>query len=153
MSAPVGSYNAIAWSVVNNPQDESSIILDGIAKKDDRTINFLLKFPLELNYVCGEFVGDERKGIVTANQMAELETTFHFDHIFGDAQTPADDELNQGALGFEPLAVIAGNQDTLDIDLMTLEQQLSPEDYNKLQDNLQSLGHVGEGHCRLTNNS
>ncbi len=151
VSAPEGNYNAIGWSLVNDPEKNASVILDGVAVKDDRTVDFVISFPIELEYLCGEFVGDERKGIIEANQPAELETTFHFDHLFGDSETPADDELNLGALGFEPLAVIASNDNQLQTDLPTLEQQLSSEDYSKLMDNLKSLGHVGEGHCRLEN--
>ena len=60
-----------------------------------------------------------------------------------------DDDFNVGALGFKPLAMIA-TSGQLNADLKTLEKQLSVEDYRKLIDNLQSLGHVGEGHCLLT---
>ncbi|NOQ17708.1 MAG: DUF4382 domain-containing protein, partial [Dehalococcoidales bacterium] len=55
--------------------------------------------------------------------------TFHFDHIFGDADTPMDDDLNVSALGFDPFADVAeGGQ--VDLDMSELH-----------------LGHVGEGHC------
>ena len=107
VSAPVGTYNAITWSLVNDAQGDGSIILDGIATKKNQTINFNLQLSLELHYLCGEFVGDERKGIISATQGAELETTFHFDHLFGNAKTSADDELNVNAIGFNPLANIA----------------------------------------------
>ena len=149
VSAPIGHYNAIAWNLVNNPEDNTSIVLDGVATKNEQIINFVLKFSLNLSYLCGEFVGDERKGIVEANKTAELETTFHFDHLFGDREIMPDDDLNAGALGFKPLAMIA-TSGKLNADLNTLEKQLSVEDYSKLMDNLQSLGHVGEGHCILT---
>ena len=149
VSAPIGHYNAIAWNVVNNPEENASIVLDGVATKNEQTLNFVLKFALNLSYLCGEFVGDERKGIVEASKTAELETTFHFDHLFGDAQTAADDDLNVGALGFQPLAMIA-TSGKLNTDLNNLEKQLSVEDYSKLMDNLKSLGHVGEGHCIFT---
>lgn len=82
-STPVGFYNAIALRLVKNPETNASIILEGQGVKDGQTINFVLQFPSELSYVCGEFVGEERKGIVEAGGKAELETTFHFDHILG----------------------------------------------------------------------
>ena len=129
VSAPIGNYNAIAWKIVNNSQDNASIVLNGIATKDQRAINFVLKFSLELSYLCGEFIGDERKGILAANQASELETTFHFDHLFGDAQTPTDDDLNLAAIGFQPLANLTQNTD-LKADLSTLQQQLSPPEYD-----------------------
>lgn len=150
VSAPVGNYNALEWQLVNN-DTQPSIVLQGIAQKDNDSIEFTLNLPIELNYVCGEFVGDERKGFLEEGKTAEVETTFHFDHLFGDSETPADDELNVGALGFQPLANIASNG-ILTTDLATLEQNLTSEDYQKLIKNLQSLGHVGEGHCKIMEN-
>ncbi|BAQ63633.1 hypothetical protein [Geminocystis sp. NIES-3709] len=144
--APIGQYNALTWKLVNN--NFNSIVLDGTATKDSKTIKFTINIPLELSYVCGEFIGDERKGILEEGKSAELETTFHFDHIFGDKETSADDELNLGALGFQPLSNLATNG-VLNTDLSSLKNSLTPEDYGKLVDNFRSLGHVGEGHCRL----
>lgn len=146
--APVGNYNAISWKLVNNQENTGSIILDGTAVKDNETIKFVISLPINSDYSCGEFVGDERKGILEAGKTAEIETTFHFDHVFGDAQTPMDDDLNIGALGFQPLAIFSENGE-LKTDLATLEKKLNPEDYQKLINNINSLGHVGEGHCRL----
>jgi hypothetical protein len=143
--AKQGFYNAISWKVVNN-QDKSSIILDGIAEKNGEIINFVLNLPQELSYVCGEFVGENRKGIVTKNQSADVEITFHFDHVFGDEKTPADSELNIYALGFEPLKNLA-NKGELKTNLENLQKKLTAENYQKLENSLLSLGHVGEGHC------
>ena len=78
---------------------------------------------------------------------ADLEMTFHFDHIFGDADTPADDELNVGAPGFEPFAELAEGG-KLDVDMAALKEKISAEDFGKLEAMLPTLGHVGEGHCR-----
>lgn len=146
--APLGVYNALSWKLVNDSQTNTSIILDGVAVKDGETINFVLNLAMPLEYQCGEFIGDERKGILEAGKEAQLETTFHFDHVFGDGEATPDDEINVGAIGFQPLAQLANNGE-LNIDLATLEAQLSPDDYGKLINNLESLGHVGEGHCRL----
>ena len=146
--APLGVYNALSWKLVNDPQTNASIILDGIAVKDGETINFVLNLPVPLEYQCGEFVGEERKGILEVGKKAELETTFHFDHVFGDGEATPDDEINLGAIGFQPLAQLASNGE-LKTDLAILETKLSPEDYGKLSKSLESLGHVGEGHCRL----
>jgi hypothetical protein len=54
--------------------------------------------------------------------------TFHFDHIFGDAELSANDELNMAAIGFEPFA--NGLQIAGVINMSEMH-----------------LGHVGEGHC------
>lgn len=151
VEAPSGVYNALTWKLVRDTQDPDanySIVLTGMATKEQTAIPFILQFDQELDYVCGEFVGDERKGYLTANDTAGLETTFHFDHLFGDADTPADDPLNTDALGFEPLAQLATDGE-LTLDQTQLKQKLSSEDYQKLETAIAGLGHVGEGHCRL----
>ncbi|KJS22718.1 MAG: hypothetical protein VR72_04065 [Clostridiaceae bacterium BRH_c20a] len=148
-NAPVGHYNAISWSMVKGnggPAEGNVLVLIGDAKKENKTINFSIKFDQELLIKAGEFIGDERKGIVQRGKEAELEMTFHLDHIFGDIETPADDDLNLGSLGFEPFANIAENGQ-LDVDNQGLKTKLSNSDYEKLSDLLYSLPHVGEGHC------
>lgn len=150
--APVGAYNALTWSMVRGeegtPAAGGTIVMNGKATREDREIDFLIGLDRELEYVCGEFVGEERKGILQAGDTAELETTFHFDHLFGSADTPAEDALNQDAVGFEPFAQLAQNG-KLEVDRATLEQELSPQDYQTLQEALAGLGHVGEGHCSV----
>lgn len=147
VDAPLGIYNALSWKVTDPNSESSTIVLEGQGTKDNQRINFEITFNTTLDYVCGEFVGDERKGIVTAQTPAEVETTFHFDHIFGNAEVSAEDNLNLDALGFQPLAALAENGN-LRLDKATLSQKLSPENYGKLQKAIASLGHVGEGHCQ-----
>ena len=72
--------------------------------------------------------------------------TFHLDHIFGDADVPADDSLNTLAPGFEPFAALA-EQGRVETDLGALAPALAPGDYQLLVDTLPTLGHTGEGHC------
>ncbi len=105
----------------------------------------------EYSYACGDYVGDERKGILTEDGQAEVEMTFHFDHIFGDAETPLDDDLNMGAPGFEPFAQ-AAEGGSVEMDMAEMEEALSAEDYQILVDTLPTLGHVGEGHCHSETN-
>jgi hypothetical protein len=149
--ANAGLYNALAWQLVTPEEGEvnSAIVLAGTAQKDDRSIDFVLNLDQPLAYKCGEYVGDARKGFLEADAQTQLETTFHFDHIFGDAEAPADDAINTGAVGFDPMAELADNN-SLDVDLATLEQELSPENYQTLEKAIQGLGHVGEGHCKET---
>ncbi len=147
-----GFYNAVAWQIDTAEADSSladkTMVMQGTATKDNRVVNFNISLNRPIQYLCGEYVGDERKGMVEADSPGELETTLHFDHIFGDGETSADDALNVDALGFEPLAQLASAND-LTIDDDTLTQQLSPEDQEKLTKAIIGLGHVGEGHCAV----
>lgn len=147
--APAGHYNALGWRMTPAGDGDAAgatIALLGTAAKDGATINFAITDATEYAYNCGEFVGDMRKGVITDGGATDLEATFHFDHVFGDAETPADDALNVGALGFDPLAALAeGN--TVELTTADLESLLSADEYAKLLDTLATLGHVGEGHC------
>jgi len=128
---PVGHYNALAFNMAraeSGPAAGYSLVMIGTAQKDGQTVEFNIKVEEECEYQCGEYVGDERKGIVAEDGTADLEMTFHFDHIFGSGDLPLDDELNLGAIGFEPFAGSAHVEDVLDMSEM-------------------HLGHVGEGHC------
>ena len=128
-SAAAGHYNAISWKMVkatSGPAVGYSLVMIGTAEKDSQTVEFTINVDEECEYSCGEFVGDERKGMVQKGGTADVEMTFHFDHIFGDAETPLDDDLNVEALGFEPFA--EGGE--VDLNMAELH-----------------LGHVGEGHC------
>ena len=145
-----GAYNALTWDLV--PQDDSdfqnqTIVMKGQAVKDGELVNFLLGFALPVTYRCGEYVGDDRKGIVQPGESSEVEMTLHFDHIFGDIDTPAEDSLNQDALGFQPLAELA-QEGVVEADWQTLEQKLAPQDVQTLTKAIIGLGHVGEGHCK-----
>lgn len=146
--APAGHYNAISWKMLKAAEGSAqgySLVITGTATKEGKTVNFTIKDETEYKYTAGEYVGDERKGFIQGGDTADLEMTFHFDHIFGDAGTPADDDLNTGSLGFEPFAALA-QDGSLDIDMAGLQEQLSPADFEKLQNMMPTLGHVGEGH-------
>ncbi|MBD2156590.1 DUF4382 domain-containing protein [Leptolyngbya sp. FACHB-16] len=152
LDAPAGRYNALSWKMVNAPSGSAAghtLMLVGTAAKDGQTVKFTMRLDEELAFVCGDFVGDERKGILEGGKNADLEATFHFDHLFGDADAPMEDDLNQGALGFEPFAAIAQNG-TVDVTSADLQSQLTSEQYTQLLEILPSLGHVGEGHCEET---
>jgi len=146
---PAGHFNALHWKMAQAPSGPASgysLVVVGTAEKGGQTINFTVKIDQEYTYTCGEYVGDERKGILQKDGTADLEMTFHFDHIFGDADTPVDDDLNVDAPGFEPFAGATEGR-VLDIDLAGLEGKLSAGDYQILVDILPTLGHTGEGHC------
>ncbi|MEO0887322.1 MAG: DUF4382 domain-containing protein [Cyanobacteria bacterium J06648_10] len=150
--APSGQYNALKWEVVSpttGPAEGYSLVLIGTAVKEGRTIPFNIQLAEEVAFTCGNFIGDERKGILEADETASVEATFHFDHLFGDAEAPDDDEINIGALGFDVFAELA-DSDELTVTSTDLEQQLTASDYNKFQAIIANLGHVGEGHCDAT---
>jgi hypothetical protein len=150
-----GFYNAVGWKIATAAENSTipgkTMVLQGKATKNGQTIDFDLGFNRPIEYLCGEYVGDTRKGIVKAGETAEVETTFHFDHIFGDNDTPADDALNVEAIGFEPLANLASGN-SLNLDESALSERLSPENYQKLTKAIAGLGHVGEGHCAVIGN-
>lgn len=150
LTAPAGRYNAISWEMVpatDGPSSGAVITMMGNAQRDGETINFTIQLDRESTETCGDFVGDERKGILEADATADLEATFHFDHIFGDGEAAPDDEINTGALGFDPFAALAEGG-TLVADPATLQAELSAEDYEQLQQ--KHLAHVGEGHCNTS---
>lgn len=147
--AESGHYNALSWTMPpapDGPAEGYVMLLKGTAERDGETIEFSIAFDQPLAFACGEFVGDERKGILDDGATADLEATFHIDHLFGNGERPADSQLNQEALGFEPIAALAENG-TVEVTSETLMAQLSPEDREKLTQILPALGHVGEGHC------
>ncbi|MEM9804373.1 MAG: DUF4382 domain-containing protein [Cyanobacteria bacterium P01_D01_bin.56] len=140
-----GRYNALSWELTSS--DGPSLLLVGSATKDGETIPFEIAMNPSLKFICGDFVGDERKGILAAGETTDVEATFHFDHLFGDADLPEDDVLNRGALGFDPFAVLAENG-TVNVTPDSLDNQLTKVEKNQLVDIYSGLGHVGEGHCR-----
>lgn len=153
VDAPAGRYNALSWEMVpatSGPAEGYSIFMQGTATKDGETLPFTIGISEELTFTCGDFVGDARKGILDEGDMADIESTFHFDHLFGDAGAPMDDDINTGALGFEPLAAMAEGGE-VNVDSASLQENLSEEDYATFMNILPSLGHVGEGHCEETN--
>lgn len=131
VQAPAGHYNALAWSLVPAPAGDFagySLVFEGTATRGAETVAFTLATRDRHDYACGEYVGDVRKGFVTANGEADLEMTLHLDHLFGRADKPADDAMNVDALGFDAFAA-GGKQVFALADL--------------------HVGHVGEGHCHV----
>lgn len=130
--APAGHYNAIAWSVVPAESGDwagQSMVLIGTVTRDGETVSFTLTSSETHAYTCGEYVGDARKGFVTADGAADLELTFHLDHAFGRLDKGPDDAMNKGALGFD--AFSGGGEQVIELDGL-------------------HIGHVGEGHCAVT---
>lgn len=151
--ATPGQFNALSWQMpaaAAGPAQGYSILMEGTATKDGKTLPFTVGIQEELGFVCGDFIGDERKGILTASGEADLEATFHLDHLFGEGTAPADDDINTGSLGFEPLAALAQNN-AVNVSSKDLKEKLSEADYQTFLKVLSNFGHVGEGHCREVN--
>lgn len=150
ISAPAGHYNALSWQWLKATRGDAagaSLVLQGLARKGSQQLPFTLKLDREVAFVCGDYVGEERKGLLSSAGQADLEATFHFDHLFGDGSLSPKAPVNQKALGFEPLAKLA-TQGRLEITASQLASQLSANNANKLATLWLSLGHVGEGHCQ-----
>ncbi|WP_066497652.1 hypothetical protein [Abyssisolibacter fermentans] len=144
-----GIYNAISWKVVNSDDEKmngSSIVFIGKAEKDGKIIDFTIRFNKQYEFFGGEFVGENRKGIVEEGKTADVEMTYHFDHIFGDGSLATDDELNKGAIGFGPFAKLVVNNE-INVDMDKIKNGFAKDDYEKLLNLIPTLGHVGEGHC------
>ena len=146
---PGGHYNAVSWDLVpadSGPSQGYSIFIDGQAEKGNQSYNVYIGIEQGFRFLGGEYVGDGRKGFVEPGGSADLEITFHFDHIFGDADLAGDDPLNMAATGFEPFASLMG-EGTVDTDLFDLKIRLGEDFHAELLDILTTLGHTGEGHC------
>ena len=144
-AAEYGHYNALSWKMIHG-KDGATLRLVGSAEKEGQLIPFDLQITDQTRYSCGEYLGDERKGFVSAEKGGDVEMTFHLDHIFGNAGVDAADAVNQTALGFEPIAAIA-KDGKVNVDSAELQAQLSSEQYATFAKAVASLVHVGEGHC------
>ncbi|VXD24306.1 DUF4382 domain-containing protein [Planktothrix paucivesiculata] len=148
--APAGKYNAISWNLrkgIEGAIADQVMVIEGVATKGDKEVPFVLKFDREMQFICGDYVGEEPKGILQPGGTTNLEATFHFDYLFGDENKNATEKLNSNALGFEPLAAMAENGQLV-ADLSTLKQKLSEADYQKLIEILSNIAQVGEGDCK-----
>lgn len=153
--APAGKYNAISWNLrkgIEGAIADQVMVIEGVATKGDKEVPFVLKFDQEMQFICGDYVGEEPKGILQPGGTTNLEATFRFDYLFGDENKNATEKLNSNALGFEPLAAMAENGQLV-ADLSTLKQKLSQADYQKLIEILSNIAQVGEGDCKaITSN-
>jgi hypothetical protein len=156
--APIGNYNRLSFDLV--PAEAAadgfvddlagaSLVFVGTARQDDRSVSFTLRFDASFGFeACGPHHDD--LGVVAEGGEGQAELTFHFDHVFGDAdEGPADsvdpEAVNAVAIGFGPFLALAEG-DVIDAgpaDLAAL-----PE-HEALMEALATVGHSGEGHCHL----
>lgn len=149
LEAPAGRYNALSWNMVKateGPASGAVIVLQGTATQDNQTMPFTIRLDQQSSQFCGDYVGDTRKGILEADGIADLEATFHFDHLFGDGEAAPDDAINTDSLGFAPFAALA-KDGTVDVAMSDIEAGFSAEDLDHL--GTIHMTHVGEGHCEV----
>jgi hypothetical protein len=153
---PVTEYRRLKWSLKKLKDGEYkgySLILTGKAIKGGKTIDFTLKFDEEVSWDAKEgYSGDIIKGIVKKGKIGEVEMTFHFDHIFGDGNSPLTASVNKAAAGFGVFAKFAKNNKIV-VSQAELKEQLGADVYKKLILAFQGLGHSGEGHADILNPS
>ncbi|MBD3320984.1 MAG: DUF4382 domain-containing protein [Chitinivibrionales bacterium] len=148
-----GNYQSLKFKVTKATAGEyrgSSIVMTGKAIKDSLSIPFIIKINETMTFTCTEgYVGDEIKGIVKEDSVADVEMTFHFDHIFGDNDAPMDNHINSSSVGFDFFyqyrdgGKVAVSQSELKQD----------DEYETFVRALWSLGHCGEGHCEVSEQS
>jgi len=153
--AEVGNYNRLNFDIVKATDDAEglvsdykgySLVLIGTATKGHgakhQVVNFTIRLTEQMHYTnCGP---NEDAGVVEKDGTGYAEMTFHFDHVFGDID--GEDDLNDAALGFDPLGELA-DEGSLDVTQSDLESSMSAGDYLTFIDALRTIGHSGEAHC------
>ncbi|WP_129600424.1 DUF4382 domain-containing protein [Anaerophilus nitritogenes] len=144
VKAPYGQYNAMSWKVIKATEGVNkgaALTFIGKAKKDGKEVNFEIALDKENMYYAGEYLGDERKGILDEGD-ADLQMTYHLDHLFGSIKRPDE----EGVLGFEPLVKLE-KDNMIKVDMKALQEGLTKEEFKTLVDSIPHVGHVGEGHA------
>ena len=132
------------------PYAGSSIVMIGAAQREGVEIPFTIRLDEEMLFDGREgYVGDELKGLLQPGSTTEVEMTFHFDHVFGDNEADAEDHINTGSVGFDFFYAFA-EDGVVDVHQADLQ---GAEGYSTLVQALWTLGHLGEGHCEVSEQS
>lgn len=144
-----GNYQSLRFSLKQLGKGEYkgySIILQGKGEKEGKTVPFTIKLNEELTFDGREgYVGDSIKGLLEKGGRSDVEMTFHFDHLFGDVESGADDHVNSGSPGF---ALFLDYEKNGEIDVAQDEMK-DNRLYPVLIGAIETLGHLGEGHCEV----
>lgn len=148
-----GNYQSLKFKLKRATEGDYkgfSIVMIGMASKEDKTVPFTIKLDEEMDFDGKEgFVGDEIRGMLKPGDTTTVEMTFHFDHIFGDKEAPEDDHINTGSVGFDFF-----KRFLKDGKVEVEQSEMKPEkDYKTLVEAIWTLGHLGEGHCEVSNQS
>jgi hypothetical protein len=148
-----GNYQSLKFSLKQVASGEFagySIVMIGRAEKQEETVDFVIKLDEEMDFDGKEgYVGDEIKGLLEPGGTADVEMTFHFDHIFGDIEADKDDHINTGSVGFDFFNQFTQNG-KVDVSQANL---VNSDGYSILAKAIWTLGHLGEGHCEVANQS
>lgn len=146
---PAGNYQSLRFSLKQIEEGENkgySIIISGTAKKGNRRIPFIISLDEELTFDGREgYVGDSIKGLLAGDKETEVEMTFHFDHLFGDYHAPPDAHVNSRSPGFA-LFLHYENDGIINV---AQEDMKNHGSYPLLISAIETLGHLGEGHCEV----
>jgi hypothetical protein len=128
----------------------SSIVMVGTASRGGKQVPFTIRLDEEMVFDGREgYVGEELKGLLQPGSVTDVEMTFHFDHVFGDAEAETDDHINAGSVGFDFFYAFA-DAGVVDVGQ---EELKGAEGYGTLLQAVWSLGHLGEGHCEVSRQS
>ncbi len=147
------NYQSLKFSLKRRSSGEYkgySIVMIGTAEKEGTTVPFTIQCDEEMDFNGKEgYVGDEIKGMVKPGDTASVEMTFHFDHIFGDKEAPEDDHVNTGSVGFDFFDKFRKDGKVI----CSQSEMKSADGYATLVKAIWTLGHLGEGHCAVSNQS
>jgi len=150
---PAENYKALKFKIRKSPGGAfqgCSIVLIGRAEKKGLSVPFIIKLEEEMDFDGREgYVGEELKGMLLPGKVTSVEMTFHFDHIFGDQEAAADDHINTGSVGFDFFNQFTQNG-KVDVRQSELKKAVG---YDTLVRAIWTLGHLGEGHCDVANQS
>ena len=148
--ADTGNYQSLKFSLKRIESGEYagySIVLIGIAQKDEIKVPFIIKLDEEMTFNGREgYVGDSIKGILGEDKTTDVEMTFHFDHIFGNIEMGDEDHVNSESPGFALFLDFIKDK-TIDVDQKEMRDHSL---YNSLIHGIETLGHLGEGHCEVS---
>ncbi len=132
------------------PYAGCSVVMIGSAEREGVQVPFTIRLDEEMVFDGRDgYVGDELKGLLKPGSTTDVEMTFHFDHLFGDNQADAEDHINTGSVGFDFFYPFA-RDGVVDVRQEDLQDA---EGYRTLVQALWTLGHLGEGHCRVSQQS
>jgi hypothetical protein len=150
---PPANYQALRFALRRageGPYAGSSIVMIGSAERQGVQVPFTILLDEEMAFDGPEgYVGEELKGLLQPGSTTEVEMTFHFDHVFGDNEADAEDHINTGSVGFDFFYAFAENG-VVDV---CQEDLQGAEGYGTLVRALWTLGHLGEGHCGVSQQS
>jgi hypothetical protein len=147
------NYQSLRFALkraADGPYAGASIVMIGSAERQGVRVPFTIRLDEEMLFDGREgYVGEEIKGLLQPGRTTDVEMTFHFDHVFGDIEAPEEDHINTGSVGFDFFHAFA-EQGVVDVSQRELA---GAGEYRTLVHSLWTLGHLGEGHCGVSEQS